>query len=101
MGCVFALSLDIFSQASNSLQTKKEAEHVVSAVIRSLETTLLSHLGTDGFTLKLDSFGKFYVHHRPGIRRKSGPQSRRSMRAGSAYRGRFMPRSNSAKRGSE
>jgi nucleoid DNA-binding protein len=29
-------------------------------------------LDTDGFTLKLDSFGKFYVHHRPGIRRKIG-----------------------------
>jgi nucleoid DNA-binding protein len=59
-------------QHALSLQTKKEAEHVVSAVIRSLESTLLSHLGTDGFTLKLDRFGKFYVHHRPGIRRKIG-----------------------------
>ena len=55
-----------------SLPTKKEAEHVVSAVILSLETTLLTHLDTDGFTLKLNRFGKFYVHHRPGIRRKIG-----------------------------
>ncbi len=31
-----------------SLPTKKEAEHVVSAVILSLETTLLTHLDTDG-----------------------------------------------------
>lgn len=59
-------------QRALTLPTKKEAEHVVSAVLRSLETTLLSHLDTDGFTLKLDSFGKFYVHHRPGIRRKIG-----------------------------
>lgn len=59
-------------QRALSLPTKKEAEHVVNTVIGSLETTLLDHLGTDGFTLKLNSFGKFYVRHRPGIRRKIG-----------------------------
>lgn len=32
------------------LGAKKEAEHVVSVVIRSLETILLNHLGVDGFT---------------------------------------------------
>ena len=55
-----------------SFATKKEADHVVSAVIGSLEATLFNHVSTDGFTLKLDSFGKFYVRHRPGIRRKIG-----------------------------
>lgn len=55
-----------------SLPTKKEAEHVVNAVITSLETILLNHLGTDGFTLKLKSFGKFAIRHRPGTRRKIG-----------------------------
>lgn len=59
-------------QRALSLPTKKEAEHVVNAVIRSLETTLLNHLGADGFTLKLNSFGKFHVRHRPGIYRKVG-----------------------------
>lgn len=59
-------------QRALSLPTKKEAEHVVSAVIRSLETTLLSNLGTDRFTLKLGSFGKFSVRHKPGIYRKIG-----------------------------
>ena len=59
-------------QAVLSLATKKEAGHVVDAVITSLETTLLNHLETDGFTLKLNGFGKFYVRHRPGIRRKIG-----------------------------
>jgi nucleoid DNA-binding protein len=54
------------------LATKKEAGHVVNAVITSLETTLLNHLGTDGFALKLNSFGKFSVRHRPGLRRKTG-----------------------------
>jgi nucleoid DNA-binding protein len=55
-----------------SLPTKKEAEHVVNTVIASLETTLLNHLGTDGFTLKLNGFGKFHVRHKPGICRKIG-----------------------------
>ena len=52
------------------LPTKKEAEHIVNAVIGSLEATLLNNLATDGFTLKLGSFGKFSVRHRKGILRK-------------------------------
>jgi len=59
-------------QRALSLPTKKEAEHVVNTVIASLETTLLNNLGTDGFTLKLNTFGKFYVRHKPGILRKIG-----------------------------
>jgi nucleoid DNA-binding protein len=54
------------------LATKKEAEHVLEIVIRSLESTLLNNLGTDGFTLKLAGFGKFSVRHKPGILRKVG-----------------------------
>ena len=57
-------------QAVLNLPTKKEAEHVVNAVIESLEATLLNNLGTDGFTLKLNSFAKFSVLHKPGILRK-------------------------------
>ena len=57
-------------QTALSLPTKKQAEHVVNAVIRSLETTLLNNLGTNGFTLKLNGFGKFSARHRPGILRK-------------------------------
>ena len=64
--------LTVRVQTALSLPTKKEAEHVINTVIVSLETTLLDHLGTDGFTLKLNGFGKFYVRHRPGIRRKIG-----------------------------
>ena len=55
-----------------SLATKKEAEQVVAVVIDSLEFTLLNNLHTDGFTLKLNGFGKFSVRHRPGILRKVG-----------------------------
>jgi len=39
-------------------------------VIASPEATLLNNLGNDGFTLKLGSFGKFSVRHKPGILRK-------------------------------
>jgi nucleoid DNA-binding protein len=59
-------------QTALSLQTKKEAERVIDAVVASLEITLLNHLDADGFTLKLRSFGKFSVRHKPGIFRKVG-----------------------------
>src|SRR6202166_3849303 len=59
-------------QTALSLRTKKEAGYVVNAVITSLESTLLNNLDTDGFTLKLNGFGKFSVRHRPGILRKIG-----------------------------
>jgi nucleoid DNA-binding protein len=52
------------------LPTKKEAGLVVDVVVGALEATLLNNLGTDGFTLKLNSFGKFYVRHKPGILRR-------------------------------
>ncbi len=57
-------------QQGLALTTKKEAEHVVDTVIESFEATLLNNLGTDGFTLKLGSFGKFSVRHKPGILRR-------------------------------
>jgi nucleoid DNA-binding protein len=53
-----------------ALSTKKEAEIVVDTVVTALESTLLNNLGTNGFTLTLGSFGKFYVRHKPGILRK-------------------------------
>jgi nucleoid DNA-binding protein len=59
-------------QQALALPTKKEAEMVVDTVVAALEATLLNNLGTDGFTLKLGSFGKFSVRHKPGIRRKVG-----------------------------
>ena len=57
-------------QQALALSTKKEAEHVVNAVVSCLECTLLNHLGTDGFTMKLGSLGKFSVRHKAGILRK-------------------------------
>jgi len=57
-------------QQALMLSTKKEAEHIVNVVVESLEATLLNNLETNGFTLKLCSFGKFSVRHKPGILRK-------------------------------
>jgi nucleoid DNA-binding protein len=53
-----------------ALGTKKEAMMVVDAVVSALEATLLNNLGVDGFTLKLGSFGKLSVRHKPGILRR-------------------------------
>jgi len=57
-------------QQALNLPTKKEAEHIVNTVISCIEQTLLNNLGTNGFTMKLNSFGKFSVRHRPGTLRK-------------------------------
>ncbi len=57
-------------QQALALLTKKEAEHVVNVVVGCIEATLLNNLGTDGFKLKLNSFGKFSVRHKRGILRK-------------------------------
>lgn len=57
-------------QTSLKLGTKKEAEIVLNQVVEAVEKTLLENLTTDGFSLKLNSFGKFTVRHKPSIRRK-------------------------------
>jgi nucleoid DNA-binding protein len=57
-------------QIKLKLATKKEAELVLNQVVESVEQTLLDHLKEDGFSLKLNGFGKFSVHHKPSIRRK-------------------------------
>jgi nucleoid DNA-binding protein len=57
-------------QEALKLTTKKEAEHVIDTVIGALEATLLNNLGTDKFSLKLNSFGKSTVRPKPGIYRR-------------------------------
>jgi nucleoid DNA-binding protein len=57
-------------QEALALATKKEAEQVVNIVINGLEATLFNNLGTHGFSLKLGSFGKFSVRHKPSISRR-------------------------------
>ena len=59
-------------QQALALSTKKEAQTVIDAVVGALEATLLNNLPVNGFTLKLGSFGKFSVRHKPGIVRKIG-----------------------------
>lgn len=62
--------LTIRVQKSLKLSTKKEAENVINIVLAELEHTLLNNLATNGFQLKLNSFGKFSIRHKAGIRRK-------------------------------
>ena len=57
-------------QRELALSTKKEAEHIINVVISELEHTLLNNLAVNGFQLKLNSFGKFSIRHKPGIYRK-------------------------------
>lgn len=59
-------------QSALRLSTRKEADILVSAVISCLEEALLDHLEDDGFSIKLNSFGKFSIHHRPAIWRSVG-----------------------------
>jgi nucleoid DNA-binding protein len=59
-------------QQSLNLETKKEAEIAVGAVVDALEHTLLNNLGIDGFSLKLGGFGKFKVRHAKPITRRVG-----------------------------
>ena len=48
-----------------NLFTKKEAEQIFNVVGDCIENTLLNNLGSDGFTIKLNTFGKFHggLHH--------------------------------------
>jgi outer membrane murein-binding lipoprotein Lpp len=48
-------------QAALNLETKKEAEIVIGAVVDVLEHTLLNNLSNDGFSMKLGGFGNFKV----------------------------------------
>lgn len=57
-------------QQKLNLGTKKEAEQIINTVIEALEETLLNNLPNDKFSLKLNSFGKFTIRHKPGIFRK-------------------------------
>ena len=59
-------------QQALSLETKKEAEVAVGAVIDALEQTLLNNLGIEGFSLKLGGFGKFKVRHLKATTRRLG-----------------------------
>lgn len=59
-------------QMALGLPTRKQAEELVTVFISCLEVTLIYHLGEDGFSMKLNSFGKFSIRHRPAIWRKVG-----------------------------
>ncbi len=57
-------------QSKLFLATKKESEYLINAVVSCLEESLLDNLDRDRYTIKLGSFGKFTVKHKPGTLRK-------------------------------
>jgi nucleoid DNA-binding protein len=57
-------------QQTLNLETKKQADNIITNVIRALQQTLLNNLASDRFELKLGGFGKFSVRHKQSIRRK-------------------------------
>ena len=57
-------------QSRLNLSTRKEAEFTIQSVINALEQTLIDRIDSDGFSLKLGSFGKFKIHHRRSVYRK-------------------------------
>lgn len=57
-------------QSTLNLSTRKETEFIIQAVISALEQTLIDRIDSDDFSLKLGSFGKFTIRHKPGIYRK-------------------------------
>ena len=59
-------------RATLGLSTKKKAEALVGVFESCLEDTLIEHLAEDGYSIKLGGSGRFVVHHRPPIRRKTG-----------------------------
>ena len=72
-------------QQALGLQTNQQAEMVVTKVITAIEQVLLDHLGDDGFSIKLDSLGRFRIRHKPASVRKNPftgqPSARSSSRA--------------------
>jgi nucleoid DNA-binding protein len=56
-------------QKTLNLSTKKEAEELLKKIIVCIEETLIDNLDNDKFSMKLNSFGKFSIHHKPGILR--------------------------------
>lgn len=57
-------------QQAMGLETKTQAKRVVDTLIDSFEAVMMNHLDDDGFTLKLNSFGKLFVQHKPSRHKK-------------------------------
>ena len=70
--CAGMEELTLRVQAALNLVTKKEADCLVNVFVSCLEDTLIEHLAEDGYSIKLNGFEKFIVHHRPARLRKIG-----------------------------
>ena len=52
-----------------NLPSDRQADHLVNTVTDSIVQVMRDNIDTDGFELKLPSFGKFVVRHKRGKRR--------------------------------
>ena len=57
-------------RAALSLCSDRDANNVVNTVLDASMAEITVNIDTDGFTLKLPSFGKFEVRHKQGKMRK-------------------------------
>jgi nucleoid DNA-binding protein len=51
------------------MTSDRQADHLVNTVTDSIVQVIRDNIDTDGFELKLPSFGKFVVRHKRGKRR--------------------------------
>ena len=51
------------------MTSDRQADHLVNTVIDSIVQVMRDNIDTNGFELKLPSFGKFVVRHKRGKRR--------------------------------
>ena len=52
-----------------NMTSDRQADHLVKTVTDSIVQVMRDNIDTDGFELKLPSFGKFVVRHKRGKRR--------------------------------
>lgn len=57
-------------RAALNLSSDREANNIVVAVLDAIMGEITENIDTNGFTLKLPSFGKFEVRHKQGKMRK-------------------------------
>jgi nucleoid DNA-binding protein len=76
-----------------NLSSDRQADNIVKVVLDSIVAELTENLDTDGFTLKLPSFGKFEVRHKQGKMRKI-PLTGKTQMTADKRKVKFIPLSN-------
>ena len=77
-------------RAKLGLPSDRQADGVVKTVIDSIVEVIRQNINTDGFELKLPSFGKFVVRHKQGTRRRI-PLTGRIQQTADKRKVKFLP----------